>query len=64
MVNKNRYKNRFMEKKQELSPLQKKYRKFFRDTMEKFNVDNLHDMDDVTMIKFFKYIKDNWAKVK
>jgi len=44
----------------ELSEKQKKYRDFFMDKMQKYNVDSPAEMDEETKKKFFNEIDRDW----
>jgi len=47
-----------------LSPLQKKYFKYFMDTLDKYGVETPAELDDEEIKKFFNDIKAGWVKGK
>lgn len=47
-------------KEEELSPAQKKYRKFFNAALEKFGAKSPADLDDAGKKKLFNYVKKNY----
>ena len=47
-----------------LSPLQKKYFKYFMDTLDKYGVETPAELDDKETKKFFNDIKAGWVKGK
>lgn len=49
-------------KEEELSPAQKKYRKFFTAALKKFGADSPADLDDAGKKKLFNYIKKNYKE--
>ena len=44
----------------DLSPAQKKYRKFFKKTLDKFDAESPADLDDTKKKEFFSFIKKNY----
>ena len=46
----------------DLSPAQKKYRKFFKKTLDKFDADSPADLDDTKKKEFFSFIKKNYKE--
>lgn len=49
-------------KEEELSPAQKKYRKFFTAALKKFGADSPADLDDAGKKKLFNYVKKNYKE--
>ena len=46
----------------DLSPAQKKYRKFFKKTLDKFDAESPADLDDSKKKEFFSFIKKNYKE--
>ena len=46
----------------DLSPAQKKYRKFFKKTLDKFDAESPADLDDTKKKEFFSFIKKNYKE--
>ena len=46
----------------DLSPAQKKYREFFKKTLDKFDADSPADLDDSKKKEFFSFIKKNYKE--
>jgi len=49
-------------KEEELSPAQKKYRKFFAAALKKFGAESPADLDDAGKKKLFNYVKKNYKE--
>jgi len=49
---------------QELSPLQKEYRAYFSNLLDKYEVKSPAEMDEETMKKFFNEVSSGWVKGK
>jgi len=49
---------------QELSPLQKEYRAYFTNLLDKYGVKSPAEMDEETMKKFFNEVTNGWIKGK
>ena len=59
-----RFRAEFEETAGNLDQLQKEYKMFFLDLLEKYNVTSPEDLDDSKRKEFFDEIRDNWMKKK